>query len=53
MAKAIHSMVRVLDMERSIDFYDKAFALKPADIFDFDDFRWPICATTKSISSSN
>ena len=39
MAKAIHSMIRVLDLERSIDFYDKAFALKPADIFDFDDFK--------------
>ena len=39
MAKAIHSMIRVLELERSIDFYDKAFALKPADIFDFDDFK--------------
>jgi lactoylglutathione lyase len=38
MAKAIHSMIRVLDIERSIDFYDKAFGLKPADIFDFDEF---------------
>lgn len=27
-------------MERSITFYDTAFGLKPADIFDFDDFTW-------------
>jgi lactoylglutathione lyase len=28
MAKAIHSMIRVLDLARSIDFYDRAFGLK-------------------------
>ena len=38
MAKAIHSMIRVLDLDRSIDFYDKAFGLKVADHFDFDGF---------------
>ncbi len=38
MAKAIHSMIRVLDEERSVAFYDKAFGLKVADRFDFDDF---------------
>ncbi|HDL16607.1 MAG TPA: lactoylglutathione lyase [Rhizobiales bacterium] len=38
MAKAIHTMIRVLDMERSVDFYDRAFGLKVADRFDFDDF---------------
>ena len=38
MAKAIHTMIRVLDLERSIDFYDKAFGLKVADHFDFDGF---------------
>jgi len=38
MAKAIHSMIRVLDLDRSIDFYDKAFGLKVADHFDFDSF---------------
>ena len=38
MAKAIHAMIRVLDLERSIDFYDKAFGLKVADHFDFDGF---------------
>ncbi len=38
MAKVIHSMIRVLELDRSVDFYSKAFGLKPADIFEFDDF---------------
>ena len=38
MAKAIHMMIRVLDPEKSIDFYEKAFGLTVADRFDFDDF---------------
>ena len=38
MAKAIHTMIRVLDLDRSIDFYQKAFGLGVADHFDFDDF---------------
>ena len=38
MAKAIHTMIRVLDLDRSIDFYQKAFALDVADRFDFDSF---------------
>lgn len=38
MAKAIHAMIRVFDLDRSIDFYDKAFGLKVADRFDFDGF---------------
>jgi lactoylglutathione lyase len=38
MAKLIHIMVRVLDEEKSIDFYDKAFGLKVADRFDFPEF---------------
>jgi lactoylglutathione lyase len=38
MAKAIHMMVRVKDEARSVDFYDRAFGLKVADRFDFDDF---------------
>jgi lactoylglutathione lyase len=31
-------MIRVLDLERAIDFYRKAFGLGIADKFDFDDF---------------
>ena len=36
MAKAIHMMVRVLDLEKSIAFYQTAFGLDVADRFDFD-----------------
>lgn len=38
MAKAIHMMIRVLELDRSITFYRDAFALDVADRFDFDDF---------------
>jgi lactoylglutathione lyase len=38
MAKAIHSMIRVLDEARSIDFYDRAFGLKVAQRLDFEKF---------------
>ncbi len=38
MAKAIHSMVRVVDEARSVDFYKKAFGLDVADRYDFDGF---------------
>lgn len=38
MAKAIHSMIRVLDEERSVAFYQTAFGLRIADRFDFDGF---------------
>lgn len=39
MAKMIHSMIRVLDDARSIDFYKKAFGLEVADVLDFESFR--------------
>lgn len=38
MAKMIHTMVRVLDIERSIDFYGKAFGLEVSQHLDFADF---------------
>lgn len=38
MAKAIHSMIRVLDEQRSRDFYDTAFGLTVADRLDFENF---------------
>ena len=38
MAKAIHTMIRVLDEERSVDFYHTAFGLKVAGRFDFETF---------------
>jgi lactoylglutathione lyase len=38
MAKAVHSMIRVLDEKRSTEFYGKAFGLGVADRIDFDSF---------------
>ena len=38
MAKAIHSMIRVIDEARSVDFYGQAFGLKVAERLDFDSF---------------
>ena len=38
MAKLIHSMIRVLNEERSTEFYKKAFSLKVADRLDFESF---------------
>lgn len=38
MAKAIHSMIRVFDEDRSVDFYRRAFGLDIADRLDFETF---------------
>ena len=38
MAKAIHMMIRVLDLDRSIAFYRAALGLDVVDRFDFDSF---------------
>lgn len=38
MAKAIHSMIRVIDETRSVDFYTKGFGLTIADRLDFPSF---------------
>ncbi|PWC41903.1 VOC family protein [Azospirillum sp. TSO22-1] len=38
MAKAIHTMIRVLDEDRSRHFYAHAFGLERADRFTFPDF---------------
>ncbi|MEO1140228.1 MAG: VOC family protein [Pseudomonadota bacterium] len=38
MAKAIHSMIRVLDEARSLAFYKTAFGLDVADRLDFENF---------------
>ncbi|EJL49135.1 lactoylglutathione lyase-like lyase [Rhizobium sp. CF122] len=38
MAKMIHSMIRVLDEARSVEFYGKVLGLKVADRIDFDTF---------------
>ena len=38
MAKPVHSNIRVLDEERSVAFYRRAFDLEVADRVPFDDF---------------
>ena len=38
MAKPVHSMIRVLDEARSLDFYTRAFGLEVADHLKFPDF---------------
>ncbi|RKZ46597.1 MAG: lactoylglutathione lyase [Gammaproteobacteria bacterium] len=38
MAKMIHTMIRVIDLERSINFYEKVFNLQKKRYLDFDDF---------------
>ncbi len=38
MAKPIHSMIRVRDEARSLDFYARAFGLEVAERFKFPDF---------------
>ena len=38
MAKPIHTMIRVLDLDRSIAFYAEAFGFAPADRYDSPDF---------------
>ena len=37
-AKAVHSMIRVLEEARSVAFYQTAFGLSVADRFDFEGF---------------
>ena len=39
MAKMIHSMIRVLDEARSVEFYEKAFGLEVADRIAFETFK--------------
>ncbi|MEP1613696.1 MAG: VOC family protein [Roseobacter sp.] len=38
MAKTIHTMIRVLNEDRSVAFYQKAFGLEVVDRLDFTDF---------------
>ena len=38
MAKIIHTMIRVLDIERSKTFYQQAFGLTPSHELDFESF---------------
>ncbi|HUR44119.1 MAG TPA: VOC family protein [Aestuariivirga sp.] len=38
MAKAIHTMIRVMDETKAVEFYGKAFDLKVKDRYGFDSF---------------
>jgi lactoylglutathione lyase len=37
-AKIIHTMIRVLELDRSLEFYGQAFGLTPSHQLDFEDF---------------
>lgn len=48
MAKAIHSMIRVLEEARSLAFYENAFGLTVAERREFDDFILIYLSNTES-----
>ncbi|MDI7861768.1 VOC family protein [Rhizobiaceae bacterium n13] len=48
MAKAIHSMIRVLDEQRSLDFYRQAFGMEIADRYDFETFTLVYLSNSES-----
>lgn len=48
MAKPIHTMIRVLDLDRSIAFYANAFGFAVADRYDFPDFALVYLRTGES-----
>jgi lactoylglutathione lyase len=48
MAKFGHSMIRVLNEARSVDFYDRAFGLKVADRLDFETFTLVYLANSEN-----
>ena len=48
MAKSIHSMIRVLNEDRSVQFYDQAFGLKVAEKLDFKTFNLIYLANEES-----
>lgn len=53
MAKLIHTMVRVLDLDRSISFYREAFGLEVADRYDLGGSCSCISRTRRRITSSS
>ena len=48
MAKIIHSMIRVLDADRSMRFYETAFGLKPVSRHPFETFELIYLANPES-----
>lgn len=51
MAKLIHSMVRVLDEKRSVEFYTQAFGLEVAERAEFENFTLIYLSNAEAISS--
>ncbi len=49
MAKCIHTMIRVLNEERSVDFYQRAFVLSVAERLDFPSFTLIYLSNTEGI----
>ena len=47
-AKTIHSMIRVIDEDRAVAFYKKAFGLEVADRYPKDDFTIVYMRNAKS-----
>lgn len=48
MAKAVHSMIRVLDEARSVAFYSEAFGLSVAERLDFETFTLIYLSNTEA-----
>lgn len=48
MAKMIHSMIRVMEEGRSVDFYNRAFGLEVVERLDFDSFTLLYLANSES-----
>jgi len=48
MAKAIHSMIRVLDEQRSLDFYGRAFGLEVTERLGFEGFTLVYLSNSES-----
>jgi len=53
MAKVIHAMFRVIDEDRSRDFYARAFGLEAADRYEFDGFTLVYLRNREAISRSS
>ena len=48
MSKIIHMMIRVVDEQKSLDFYEKAFDLRPVRRMDFEKFTLVYLANAES-----
>ena len=53
MAKVIHSMIRVLDLDKSMRFYADVLGMEASHRLDFPDFSLGTCATRTTTSKSS